>query len=1715
MKKYRILSAFLAVLMFCGTLAVIPAGAIPLTYDGVVLEDGTGTINHAASIEDYLTVTTEESPVSTSRGKLDLMELMWESNGYQIWADAVTGEVAVVKTETGEMIFTNPWDVSTSKTNSMDQKKELLSQIIVNYTDNGTTKTMNSCVDAAMRGQIKIKHIKNGIRVEYAIGRQNARFLVPRLISRTAFETKILLPMREAINEKVQIKITEFPTYRENEQPVYRKSAGKKVSTIYTDAYEAGKIEIGQSYSYYDLMQIINPDFNMQGEVDYTYDHQYLKELLVYYQIQDPNKEGLSDKQIADMNKAYPITKKMAVYVFDEAARNTELIKAERHIKNWLPDYTFEQLDADHLETEYTGTAKAPALFKLALEYTVDMYGLNVRLPANGIRFDESLYQLDSITVLPFMGAGKSSNGGYNFLPDGSGALFDYEKLNNKSNTTLSAKVYGVDYAYHTITGKHQEVVRYPVFGSVENWKGLKTVTDYDNLISPEEKDENGNIITDAVYGTTMIETQEDRGFFAIIEEGDSMAEIATVHLNGSSEYSSMKMTFYPRPTDSYLMEGAISVGSNKPFKVVSSRKYVGNYKIKYIMLSDEDLAKEVGANRYYDCSWVGMAEAYRDYLEYTGVIKRLAEDDVDKNIPLYIETFGTVETVEKILSMPVNVMAPLTTFEDIKTMYTKLSDAIEKEMNEIAKENEANKKDNEANKEDPEYQDKNVGAITKENADKFSNINFKLTGYANGGIYSSVPYHLNWEESVGGAAGFQDLVDTAREEGFGIFPDFNFAYIDHDEMFDGADLMQHAVKTIDNRYTSRREYDATYQTYVGYYELALSPAYFGRFVTKLSINYLKYNPSGISVSSLGTALNSDFDEDEPYNREDSMQFTVNALRQLSLLRNDLGEDMKVMTSGGNAYTLQYIDYIVDAPMDSSSYNTASYTVPFVGFVLHGYKQYAGTPINEEGNIQSALLKAIENGSGLYFKLSYQNTDLLKEFKQLSKNYSIDYENWEEKVVELYVELNNCLADLQTKLIIDHEFLVANRIPSLEESIADEKAKAEAEALAEAEKQAAEAKKLLTEAFNLRKTPGVKRDEVAQALKNAIDYTTAATKAAAKIDSKYVNDAYDVLKVAKEAEIAADSILEALSNDEATQVGRIMSAYDAYLRSINEATSKGALKEDIKNGDYAKYEAAKEAAEAIYGEASKAYINNGGTPEAIQEALTLKKNFDSAQSAYNKAKAAYDEAVAETKSELGTTAAESEIVKQKMKELDAAKVKLDEATKYYANVSSSALYAAAVDALQKVEKAEEVANLVQQAINEGEKVNGYIASSSPIIGIAANMLIEVEERYAEYDEYTPTLRKNISALESAYKSALAGLAASEAAVAEATAAVEELLKKYNATKDNAEATAEEIAKAEQFYTSAQKALDKAEADLALIKTELAKIEAIRKEAKILDAKVHVLGDEDVENNFDDALENGNAALEGIGGTAEKPNAGIIDDAQAIVDAKDANAKAKAEYDAAKKIYDELLLVDISTLTAAEAAEYRAKRMEAAIIMSKAEATIKENNTKIENKTLLFNDRFLGIVDSYAKLESSRAELEAIVEAAALLRETSADAKATYEAATAALATINVLYDDAKKAFENLCEISLRGGLITENNELVVPGETEEGDKGIGNNKTEGYNKYTYDDGSVISVTYGGKNGNDSEAYRTFVINYNAFDVTVVYGGEELTIGAYGYYVINH
>ena len=416
-------------------------------------------------------------------------------------------------------------------------------------------------------------------------------------------------------------------------------------------------------------------------------------------------------------------------------------------------------------------------------------------------------------------------------------------------------------------------------------------------------------------------------------------------HAVTEHKYNTVKIKVNPRPTRYYDLADVISVVRQPKQTVVSQRKFTGNYRIRYMLLTSPEVANEKNIEKYYETSYVGMAMAYRDYLEETGILSRITE--ASDSIPLFIKTLGSIDSVKKVLSVPVNVVEPLTTFEDIITMYNELS------------------------------------------AEGVDNINFILDGFRKGGLSNvPAPYRLKWEKAVGGNNGFRELIAEAKEKGFGVFPDFDFAYVSSNTWFDGFSYTKHIGKTIDNRYASRREYIATKQTYIGYFNLVVSPAYFSHFYEKLTENYLKYDPLGIAVSTLGYSLNSDFDEDEPYNREDAKNFTVEAFAYFA------EKYSKVLTSGGNAYTWKYLDYITDIALDSSRYNQASASVPFLGIVLHGYVEYSGTPINMEGNLEYAFLKALENGSGLYFTLAYRNTEKLKESQYFSKYFSVRYDIW-------------------------------------------------------------------------------------------------------------------------------------------------------------------------------------------------------------------------------------------------------------------------------------------------------------------------------------------------------------------------------------------------------------------------------------------------------------------------------------------------------------------------------------------------------------------------------------------------------------------------------------------------------------------------------------------------------------------------------------------------
>ena len=961
-KYLRFLSGFLASLTIFGTVSGL--GILP-----VYAADAAAEETEEEEVIDYYT-----QVYNTPEDKLATMTQKVSVYGYSLYYEEYTGEVALKNEATGEIMFTNPYDVATS-IGSNDTKSQLLSQIIIKYTDNDQEKNYYSYVESAQRKQIYVKNVKDGIRVEYTIGEEETRNLVPRRIEKTRFEEQILA------------NIT---------------------------------------------------------------DEQALKKINAFYTLKDPADPKLTTRGVAELKATFPITAKMAVYVFDPYASQREVNLIEAYIKQYCPQYTFAELDADHQLTEFSGSDTAPALFKMSLEYYLNEDGLQVRLPANGIRFDETTYQLTYIQVLPFMGCGNYNNEGYTFIPDGSGSINRFEDFAG-SPLTLTGKVYGQDFAYHELSAAHQEVVRLPVYGVVETIS--KGDFNYDTIV--KTTDSKGKETEETVKNTGNIDGSN--GYLAIITEGDALANITTTHGGALHQYATVYPQFYPRPKDSYNLAESISVGSNATWTVVSKRKYTGSYRIQYIMLTDPEIAAEKNISDFYTTEWTGMAKAYRDYLEKNDAISKI--ENVKENIPLYIESFGVIDTQETILSIPVMVKTPLTTFSDLETMYDQLSES----------------------------------GIT--------NVIYRLTGYTNGGMWFTYPTKVKFERKAGGNSGYEDFMDYAESKGISVYPDFDFMYVQKTSVTDGISFRTDAVKTIDNRYTQRREYDAVQQRFTRMGMLAISPSVLDRLYAKFANSYSKFATNGISVATLGSDLNSDFDKKDPYNRADAEQFVVSLLDEM---KADYGS---LMMDAGNAYTLKYADHLLNVSLDSSRYYYSSQSVPFLGMVLHGYISFAGTPTNMAGDINYEILKIIENGASPYFTLSYQNTAKLKDDFDLAKYYSISYDIWFNDLVEKYGILNDALKDVQTSEISDCEFLYGERVAT-DAEIAADKAEADAEATAKAEAEAkAAAKAELAEKLAQRKAEEAGEEYTAPAA--AGSKTTTAAKETGE-DTGYVKTKYTV-----------------------------------------------------------------------------------------------------------------------------------------------------------------------------------------------------------------------------------------------------------------------------------------------------------------------------------------------------------------------------------------------------------------------------------------------------------------------------------------------------------------------------------------------------------------------------------------------------------------------------
>ncbi len=644
-----------------------------------------------------------------------------------------------------------------------------------------------------------------------------------------------------------------------------------------------------------------------------------------------------SEKRKQSMIEKYPICATTPLYVIDIDSKNlSKWTKAAGYFEEYT-DYTYDRLHEDYEEVKEEADGDKFVMeeqpnFTFNVKYTVDNDGFKAEFDAGSMVYNKDKYYVSSITILPYFAAAKREDKGYTFLPDGSGAIVRFEDIvANKIVDNIVGTLYGTDFALYQISDKNVEKYTMPVFGLANNSK--------------------------------------NSGYFAIIEDGEALASIASIHTSYyHTSYSSFKLT----STDKYDLADAFSSGttSSNMISVKADQVYDGKCTVKYAMLSEEN------------ASYMGMANYYRDYLIANGTLDKIKAESVTDFTKLFVEVFGSIQVDDKVLTFPVKVHKALTTFEDVKTIHKELTEA------------------------------------------GLGNMTFLLKGFANGGLNSTYPTAVKWQKVLGGKDGFNALLDYAKGADLEIAPDVEFTYSQGIKKFSGFNYKKNGVRTLDNRYSTKREYNASTQTFERTGGVAISSASFALAYEKFYASVSEYQLSTLAVRTLGSDLNSDFDKKEYYDREASKDNVVTMLKLLSgKQENSTNKGYSLVVDSGNSYAIPYASAILGAALDSSRFFIQSEAIPFYGIVYHASKEFAGNAINMDGDSDYMFLKALENGASLYFTVAMQNTEYLKFDKEYNKYYSVKYSILKDEIISLYKEFNELMKDKQDKYIVEHEFM--------------------------------------------------------------------------------------------------------------------------------------------------------------------------------------------------------------------------------------------------------------------------------------------------------------------------------------------------------------------------------------------------------------------------------------------------------------------------------------------------------------------------------------------------------------------------------------------------------------------------------------------------------------------------------------------------------------------
>ena len=371
--------------------------------------------------------------------------------------------------------------------------------------------------------------------------------------------------------------------------------------------------------------------------------------------------------------------------------------------------------------------------------------------------------------------------------------------------------------------------------------------------------------------------------------------------------------------------------------------------------------------------SYVDMAKAYRNKL-FAGEKKTDSKD-----VPLAVEIVGAIEKVQQVAGMPKVKPYTLTSYDDAAKIIN--------EIDELG----------------------------------MKNVNYKLSGFINGGIRQKLMSSVKFIPALGGKSSFKNLVKNTENASAKLYLDGAVQTAYRSNIFNGFFKYRDAARFVSDELCELYEYsqlwygrDKEQDSY-----FLLNSKLREKGAENLIKTVAKYNVDGVSFRDNGNNLSSDFNERRLSTR------ATEAAKQLDQFNNAVDKGLGIMINGGNDYAVRSADFITNIPLHGNKYAIIDAFVPFYQIALHGYVNYAGNPINLAYEKDQLILESAEAGAGLQFSFMNSKSERLQE-TNYTEYYASNFDSWKEKFEEIYNEYNSKMAPVMNSPIVGHEFVGEN-----------------------------------------------------------------------------------------------------------------------------------------------------------------------------------------------------------------------------------------------------------------------------------------------------------------------------------------------------------------------------------------------------------------------------------------------------------------------------------------------------------------------------------------------------------------------------------------------------------------------------------------------------------------------------------------------------------------